>query len=1133
MTRLLVLTGVVLGSWVPLLPGQTYRAALRGVIQDSGGGVLPGATVTISDESTGLTRVSIANEVGQYAFVDVQPAVYSVRAEIDGFATFEQKGVELSVQRFLVLDIRLELGAVRESITVTSESPILENATASVASSLEHVELETLPTPSRNPFFLSITTPSVVPTGVAQFTRMQDQNASRLLSIAGGPRGANNYTLDGVSITDIRNRAVIIPSIESVEEVRVQASTYDAEMGRTGGGVFNTLHRSGSNLWHGSALIQNRPDWAVGQLYFAKEAGEPKEEGYYWLYAGSFGGPIVRDKTFFWGATEGYRTSVTRNAILTLPTAAEARGDFSRAGIVIYDPLTTRPDPANPGQYIRDPFPGNIIPLDRLNTVGLNLAAYIAARGEGDLSASANVVDAADQLSLKLDHRFSDRAQLTGTYMYYDSQEPGPRFYGGPADTNNGVLFRRVNLLALNQTVIPSDDRVLTFRYGFFSFDEDYQVPEFDPAELGFSRRFLDQITANVFPLFDIVGYDFFGDWATDDVRLYSHSANGTVSQVVGNHSLKFGGDYRRIGENALFGGPRAGHFTFDAGFTQGPDPLDPEESGSSLASLLLGYPSFAWTFGYTQLDQFIDYYAGFVQDDWRISPNLVLNLGIRLEHETGPREKESRQTVGFDRDRPWPVQPIEGMTLRGGLMYAGVEGNPEEQGDPQGLKWGPRAGFAWSLDESSVLRGGYGLFWAPYQSTYETRTGYDAPTYYVASIDGGLTPAGTLSDPFPFGLERPVGSSLGLLTGAGGDVEFADQFRKSAYVQQYSAEFQREVPGDMVVSAGYLGSRSDRLGLGGVNSAAFVNINQVDPRYQSLGSSLLDPVPNPFFGNPLFGDLSQSETVPRAQLLRPYPQFGSLYALQPSEGRRRYDAAVLRFEKRFRRGYGGRVNYTWSRTIDNVVGEQNAYSNRPGTAALNNYDLEPEYGPSITDTPHRLNVSGIVELPFGKGKRWLDGRGLWNTLLGGWSLSAAGYIQSGFPIAVIQNVNNTGLLGGQQRPNVVPGVEPGHSGSTVENLDSYLNPDAWALAPAFTFGGAPRTDTRIRTPMRHNWDFAFQKSENVGAGRITARVEVINAFDRPDFNGPVTALGNPNFGRILDVSGFPRLFQFTVRYDW
>lgn len=764
--------------------------------------------------------------------------------------------------------------------------------------------------------------------------------------------------------------------------------------------------------------------------------------------------------------------------------------------------------------------------------MGLNLAAYISARGEGDLSASANVVDAADQFSLNLDHRFSDRAQLTGTYMYYDSDEPFAQYYGEPADVNSGVLFRRVHLLSLNQTVIPSSDRVLTFRYGYFSFDDDYSVPEFDPAELGFSERFLDQATANVFPYFFIDGYGDFGGWATDDSRHYSHSANGTASQFLGNHTLKLGGDYRRIGQDFLYGGPRAGDFGFDPGFTQGPDPLNPDgASGNALASLLLGYPSGGSVFTGARSDQFIDYYAGFVQDDWRITPNLVLNLGLRLEHESGPREKENRQTVGFDRDQPWPVQPVEGMVLRGGLMYAGVDGYPEYQGDPQALKWGPRAGFAWSFDEETVLRGGYGVFWAPYQPTFESRYGFEDVTSYLATADGGLTPAGTLSDPFPFGVTEPTGGSLGLLTQAGSSVDFPDQFRKSPYVQQYSLEIQREIPGAVVVSAGYVGSRSDRLGIGG-NFAAGVNINQVDPAYQSLGSALVDPVPNPFFGNPVFGDLSQSETLPRAQLLRPYPQFGGLYALQQSAGRRRYDAAVLKLEKRFRGAFGGRVNYTWSRTEDNVIGEGNAYANRNGSA-LNNYDLDSEYTPSITDTPHRLNVSGFVELPFGKGKRWLDSEGVWNALLGAWSVSAAGYYQSGFPIAVSQRLNNTGLLGDVQRPNVVPGVDPGHSGATVENLNSYLDPDAWSLAPAFTFGDSPRTDTRVRTPIRHNWDFAFQKSERVGGGQITARVEIINAFDRPDFAGPVTVLGNPNFGRILGVNGFPRLFQFTVRYQW
>ena len=300
--------------------------------------------------------------------------------------------------------------------------------------------------------------------------------------------------------------------------------------------------------------------------------------------------------------------------------------------------------------------------------------------------------------------------------------------------------------------------------------------------------------------------------------------------------------------------------------------------------------------------------------------------------------------------------------------------------------------------------------------------------------------------------------------------MDFADQFRKSAYVQQYSFELEREVSSNILLSAGYLGSRSDRLGIGSVN------INQLDPGWLELGPALLEPVPNPFYGNPLFGNLSESPTIARNQLLRPYPQFGALSALQVSAGKRRYHAAVVKAERRFRRGWGGRVNYVWSRNDDNIFGEFNAFS-EARFLALDNYALDGEYSRSITDTPHRLNVSGIVELPFGRGKRWLDGDGLANALLGGWTFSAAGFYQSGFPVNVFQRLNNTGLLGDLQRPTVVPAVHPGHAGSTEENLETYLNPEAWSQTPAFTFGNAPRTDARVRSPFRQNWDFAFQKS--------------------------------------------------------
>lgn len=284
--------------------GQTYQGGVRGAVRDATG-VIPGASVLLTNAATRQTRQTMTNDVGQFVLPNLPPGVYSLSVQVDGFKPYVQSGIEIRVSDFHVIDVPLELGGIEESVVVTGDTPLIDTANASLSASLEADEMVVLPTPARNPFFLAITTPNVVPTGAPQFQRMQDQNATSALTIGGGPVRGNNYTLDGVPITDLGNRAVIIPSMEAIEEVKVQVSTYDAEMGRTGGGVFNTVHRRGTNDWGGSALVQSRPKWAQGQLYFEKQAEEPKADSYYWLWGGSFGGVIVPDKTFFWASTEG------------------------------------------------------------------------------------------------------------------------------------------------------------------------------------------------------------------------------------------------------------------------------------------------------------------------------------------------------------------------------------------------------------------------------------------------------------------------------------------------------------------------------------------------------------------------------------------------------------------------------------------------------------------------------------------------------------------------------------------------------------------------------------------------------------------------------------------------------------
>ena len=323
------------------------------------------------------------------------------------------------------------------------------------------------------------------------------------------------------------------------------------------------------------------------------------------------------------------------------------------------------------------------------------------------------------------------------------------------------------------------------------------------------------------------------------------------------------------------------------------------------LASLLLGYPARGEFQIATPSDFFTNYVAGYVQDDFRLRSNVSVNFGVRYEFEQGLREANDAFTVGFDRERPFPVQ-VPGLNLKGGLMYAGVDGYPTSQGNPSRLNFGPRGGIAWSLDSRTVVRGGYGLFWAPSQipqalgqAALGTR-GFTGATSYEASDDGGLTPCPScsLTNPFPQGFEQPQGAAQGLLTGAGGDVDFVEQSGGTAYVHQSSIDLKRELPGRIAASVGYLGSRSERLTVGGTSDGT-ININQLDPNYLALGTALQQQVPNPFFGLPQFGVFASQPTIQRGQLLRPYPQFGNVRAHRATEARARYDAVTVSAERR------------------------------------------------------------------------------------------------------------------------------------------------------------------------------------------------------------------------------------------
>lgn len=1132
---------------------QSSQGGLRGVVKDAQG-VIPGATVILSNEANGVSREAVSNDRGDYSFPAVEPGTYTVKVSVQGFRSFERQGVRVSTQQFVGLDIVLEVGTLAETITVTADAPLIESTNASVGGVIDAQALEAIPTAGRSVFLMATLEPTVQASGNAHWNRMQDQVGNSAISMGGGPVRANNFLVDGFPVTDLQNRASTNPSMEAIQEMKVQVHTYDSEMGRTGGGVMNMSARSGSNEWKGSGYTVYRPTGLANQLLIPKLQKQPNVPEEWKNGGGGFGGPIVKNKTFFWSAGEKYINNQPQQNAFLVPTDAERRGDFSqtlRSGAlnVIRDPLT--------GQ----PFPGNVIPASRISPVGQKLINYFPTAdnqvdtGATNFSMTDLLPNSAYQFTTKADHHFNDSVALSGfllrqvTHEANSNYNPTNKFVGGSYQ-----LDRTINTFVLNNTYILNGSTVLTLRAGYNKFNDNYNLPyEFDAAGLFNNSALTSQFSdLNRFPTLAITGYKGAGFTNRQANGYYQYGGNGTLSKLMGSHNLKLGGDYRIIGVNSINYGESTGNFTFTGLY-----------SGNAAADLLLGYPQSGTVPLNTQVDGFVRYAAGYLQDDWRVNDKFTVNYGVRLESETGLIERDNLATVGFDRTTASPlnsrvnvIDPITGARrdIVGGLIFAGVNGAPREQGNQPKVKAAPRLGMVYSFSPKTVLRGGWGLYYAPWNYAAAGtngwgQIGYSATTALNNPQAAGAVPTTTIDNPFPAGLIQPTGNSLGLLTGTGGEIRFVDETKGAPRVQQYSMDLQRELPYGMSVSLGYTGLTGSNLSWGGSGNA-LININQLDPKYQAMGGNYtLELVPNPFFGVEGAGQFATRATIERGQLLRPYPQFGNIQMLQSTGAHSQYHAGIFQLRKRTTGVWGGNFSYTYSRLTDNQFGEGNYYSSAPGVQ--NNYTVVPgspyynpelEYGRSLLDSPHKIVISPIFQLPFGEGKKFLSTSRLADILLGGWQVTPVVTFSSGFPMGVSQNLPGTAyLLGGTPRPNVVDGVDflvPGDitdriKSNTSDNL--YLNKAAFQTAPANQFGNAPRTLPGVYSPWRNNVDLSVAKSFQTGKGTtLNARMEVLNMLNLVQWAAPTSsAFGNSSFGQITNQANNMRLIQFTARFQF
>jgi hypothetical protein len=1134
-----------------VLTAQAPTAELTGTISDVSGAVVPNAEVTATNEETGFTRKVSSNELGFYTVPLLPPGIYRMSVQKEGFRSVERKGLRLHVSDKVTLDYALEVGALAETVSVSAETPLLQTEQASQGAVIDNSKIVTLPLNGRNPFSLAALAPGVQPGGGFFTARVFQEQVNQGNFIAnGGASFQNDILMDGTSNTVAgHGQLAMTPSVDAIEEFRVQTSNYSAEYGRTGGAIINIVTKAGTNQLRGTAYEFLRNKVLDAGNYFNNAAGIERQPFVYNQYGITSGGPVYlpkiydgRNRTFFFVSYEGVKVRRARFFNGTVPTEAMRTGNFndlrSAAGqpILIYNPFSTRRQGSG---YIRDIFPGNTIPASMHDKVGVNASQYIPLPNQQTPTVARNYIANASQANnltmwqWRGDHNLSSNNRIFVRLSKDKQEDIAPNFYGNIAGEPNTYSYSAQPdwHATVSDTHNFGAATLLDVRAGFArnGFDRRPKSAGFDPTELGFPSALRQSAQELYFPTFNVGGYSGVGSRANDKFILGAdtYSLVPQLTVIRGRHTMKIGGDFRAFRHNTFNASSPVGTYAFAAGFTQGPDPLRSSlTAGDGFASMLLGTMGSATAQVRASISYQTLYSAGYFQDDIKVNSKLTLNLGLRYDYE-GPRTERFNRLSFFDYDAINPVGQSIGLPdLRGGLQFVGVDGNPRGWSDPDRNNFGPRFGFAYQPFAKTAIRGGYGLTYLPggtSNSGYGAgQDGFSVATSEIATEDGGLTPFTLLSNAFSRGLDQPSGSSLGMRTLLGQGVAGYPRWVRTGYMQQWSFNIQRELPGQFHVEAGYVGSR-------GVKLPVSFQLNSLPDQYLSLRQSLLDQVPNPFASVVSSGALTRPTTT-RGQLLRPYPQFTGVNFPQSAAGSSSYHSFQFSVQRRYSNGLSLTAAYTNAKLISDTDGLKSG-SWIPGevsVGAQNPNDLRMERAVAPQDVSQRLVFNYIYDLPFGKGKALLSGNRIASALAGGWTITGITTLQKGRPLNLTAP-NNTNSYGGGSRPN-----NNGQSAalpSGDRTLRRWFNTSVFSQPEPFTFGTTGRTLPDVREPGITNFDFSVHRTFSLLESlRLQFRAEFFNALNTPQFGRPNGAFGNVLFGVINSQANSPREIQFGLK---
>ena len=1121
-----------------LVQAQEFRATITGTVTDPQGAIIPSATITAKNLETNVATTAKSNESGIYVAPFLPIGFYSVNVSAQGFKTAVRERVELRVGDRIQIDFRLEVGAIAEQVTVSAEAELLETSTANKGQVIDSAKVRDLPLLGRNPFLLAAISAGVqyTPTRQSRSNLPFDNGGMDNFSMNGGRQFSNEFLLDGVPDTNTEttgpSNLSFVPSPDATEEFKVQTNNYDAQYGRTGGGVVNVSLKSGTNQLHGALYHYLRNDKLNANAFESNWSGV-KRSAFHWNQPGvQLDGPVWlpkvydgRNRSFFMFSWEKIKSAIPFPQTYTVPTALQRSGDFSQTlqangqPIIIYDPGTTV---GSGSTYTRQPFGGNRIPSNRFDPVGAKLAEYIAPpnqpgnlQGSNNLVASPNPVrDEYDQFVGRFDHSLTEKHKFFSRYVRGNRHEvnsdAGYKHEASPWyahwRTNQGGNFD------LTSTLSPTLVSSLRAGYIRHQFAIAQYGEGFDAKLLGFPAAVIDPLPRKFFPRIVYTDYSAFGPQrSTGSEFTFSDtwSLAETLNKVVGPHSLKFGAEFRVMFNNQDRPTSSFARFDFSKAFTQR-DPLRGDAaSGNAFASLLLGYPASGSSDRNVAPAYSNRYWVLFFQDDWRVTRSLTLNFGLRWDYESPQTERFNQMNRGFDATSPNPFR-VPGLQLKGGLLFTDENNRLPFERDLNNFQ--PRVGLAWQLAAKTVFRAGYGISYLP---TFDTggNNGFSVQTQYVASVDGGITPSGKLSNPFPDGYLRAVGRSQGLATLVGYGFTYGFTGRDIPYVQQYSAGLQYELPWRVLVDASYVGSRSSAL-------QTAKGINEISAQQLALGTAELNRlVPNPFQGL-LPGTAFNGATVTQRQLLRPCPQFAGITQNVHTIGKSWFDSFQLRVEKRMSHGVHLLASYTLSKSIE-AIDYLNAQDNFGAMAKVL----------TAVDAPHRLIMSGGWELPFFKGQRGLAGQ-----LFGGWSLTGIASVQAGQPIGTPGGAYSSGIDAKVDAPTLARWFNPCSLNTAGARQNCGTNdPLAFIQQPPDTLRTLSTRFPNIRNRREPIVDFSIFKSFPLSEGvSLQFRAESFNLTNTPWFGNPNTTLGSSNFGVVTpSQANDPRNVQLALKLMW